>query len=242
MISFIVPAYNEEALLATTMKAIRQSAETLNDRFEIIVVDDNSADNTAEIARACGVTVVHVNHRQIAATRNAGAMAAHGELLFFIDADTLVTPTLLAAACKAVVHGAIGGGAVFTFDGQIPLYGRIIQWVVKPLYRLGRVASGSFLFCTRTAFTHVGGFDESLYASEESAMSRALKRYGRFVILRETVITSGRKLRLHSRREILGVIGQVARTGGKITNRDTAHIWYEAKREIPTAQESSKNR
>ncbi len=63
------------------------------------------------------------------------------------------------------------------------------------------MTGGCFLYCTREAFDAVGGFDESLFASEELTMSSALQRFGgrrRFVIIRTPVITSGRKLRVYS--------------------------------------------
>ena len=72
--------------------------------------------------------------------------------------------------------------------------------VCLPIYRIFRLASGCFLFCTREAFDAVCGFDERLFAAEEGAMSRALARHGRFVVLREFVVTSGRKLRAYSPR------------------------------------------
>jgi hypothetical protein len=91
-----------------------------------------------------------------------------------------------------------------------------MQAVAIPVYRLLRLASGCFLFCTREAFCAVGGFDIKLYAAEEAAMSRALGRQGRFVILREFVITSGRKLRTYSGCEILGVLIRLALAGKKV--------------------------
>src|SRR5688572_21460895 len=91
MISFIIPAYNEELLLGRTLRALDDAARGLGEPFEIIVVDDASTDRTADVAREHGARVVSVNRRQIAATRNAGAREASGELLFFIDADTVVT-------------------------------------------------------------------------------------------------------------------------------------------------------
>ena len=89
MISFIVPAHNEEAWVGRCVSAIRNGAESLGEPHEIIVVDDASSDATASIARQQGAQVVRVEHRQIAATRNTGARQAHGDILFFVDADTL---------------------------------------------------------------------------------------------------------------------------------------------------------
>jgi hypothetical protein len=80
----------------------------------------------------------------------------------------------------------------------------------------------------------VGGFDETLFATEEIALSRALKRQGRFVILRVPVVTSGRKLRSHSAGEILGLFG-VALRGGRASLRTRRHLglWYGRRRDDP---------
>src|SRR5687768_12884150 len=98
MISFIVPAHNEQACLGRTLQAIHDSARAVAQRYEIIVADDASTDATAQIARQHDATVVTVKHRQIAATRNSGARAARGERFFFIDADTVINPRAVAAA------------------------------------------------------------------------------------------------------------------------------------------------
>src|SRR5437867_3710963 len=89
-ISIIVPAYNEEALLGATLRALDEARRTLAEPSEIIVVDDGSSDRTGDIAAAGGARVVRVQLRQIAGARNAGARAARGDLLVFVDADTIV--------------------------------------------------------------------------------------------------------------------------------------------------------
>ncbi|HEY5767413.1 MAG TPA: glycosyltransferase, partial [Candidatus Udaeobacter sp.] len=90
MISFIVPAYNEEHELSDTLVAIREAASAAARPYEIIVVDDASTDATSTIASQAGAKVIPINRRQIAASRNAGARTAQGEYLFFIDADTRI--------------------------------------------------------------------------------------------------------------------------------------------------------
>jgi glycosyltransferase involved in cell wall biosynthesis len=93
MISFIIPAYNEELELSSTIAAIRHAAATgTAQSCEIIVVDDASTDATAERAATAGTRVISINRRQIAAARNAGAHAANGQYLFFVDADTRIGP------------------------------------------------------------------------------------------------------------------------------------------------------
>ena len=230
-ISFIVPAFNEERVLPDTLTAIRAAASRLDEPSELIVVDDGSTDGTAAVARVHDARVITVHLRHIAATRNAGARAARGEWLIFVDADTIVTPAVVAAAVAALHSGAVAGGCRLRFDGRLPLYGRILIRAALPLYRRLRLAAGCFIFSTRAAFDAVGGFDETLFAAEEVVLSRALQRQGRFVILREHVVTSGRKLRSHSAREILGGLLSVA-VGGRagLSSRDRLGIWYGERR------------
>src|SRR5213595_4054996 len=109
MISFIVPAYNEETELPSTLAAIRAATSRLSQPVEIIVVDDASTDATPEIAEQAGARVVPIHRRQIAAARNAGARAAQGEYLFFVDADTRINRTHVAGAITALRVGYAGG-------------------------------------------------------------------------------------------------------------------------------------
>jgi glycosyltransferase involved in cell wall biosynthesis len=236
MISFVIPAYNEELLLGRTLEALNEAAQELGQRFEIVVVDDASSYGTAAVAGGHGARVVSVNYRQIAATRNAGAREANGEMLIFVDADTVVTGTAVRAAVEVMRAGAVGGGCAFRFDGRLPLYGRLLEVLSAPLYRALGLASGCFLFCTHAAFLAAGGFNEELFAAEEAVMSRALRRQGRFVVLRECVTTSGRKFRAHTVREVLGVLVRLAFTGPKsIRQRQGLEIWYGERRTDPKA-------
>jgi hypothetical protein len=77
------------------------------------------------------------------------------------------------------------------------------------------MAAGCFLFCTRQVFMEVGGFDEGIFAAEEVVLSSRLKKVGRFVILREQVIISGRKLRAYSALEITRAFVRIALLGAE---------------------------
>jgi glycosyltransferase involved in cell wall biosynthesis len=194
VISFIVPAYNEERYLGPTLEAIHAAALASGEPYEVVVADDGSTDGTVAVAEARGARVVRVHHRQIAATRNAGARAAAGEILVFVDADTRVDAPLVAEALRALRGGAVGGGAPVRLD-PAPAWAHAFMKVFVPCYfGMARWAAGCFLFCTRAAFDAAGGFDERYYASEEIHLSRALKRVGRFEILRGFVTSSSRKL------------------------------------------------
>ena len=234
-ISFIVPAYNEERLLGATLQALHAAGRAAGESYQIIVVDDASTDRTASVARDHGALLVGVAHRQIAATRNSGARAASGELLIFVDADTLVNEGVVRAAVRAWRDGAAGGGAAIRFDGAVPLYARLLLPLFVRLFRATSMAAGCFMFCSRSAFTAVAGFDETFYGAEELVLSRALKRHGKFVILREAVTTSGRKLRTHSSRELLGAIVRLAVRGPRaLKQRKGMELWYAQRRDEPS--------
>lgn len=234
MLSFIVPAHNEERLLGGTLDAIHQAASTTGQQYEVIVVDDASTDRTAMIAESRNALVVRVSHRQIAASRNSGAKAATGELLFFVDADTSVNAHVLGMAISAVRAGAIGGGAAIKFDEPIPFYARLLLPLLGLSFRLGRLAAGCFVFCSRDAFHAVGGFNEAYFGGEEVIISRALGRQGRFVILRSTVVTSGRKLRAYSASELMTAMFRLVRRGPKsVQSREGLELWYGERREDP---------
>jgi glycosyltransferase involved in cell wall biosynthesis len=233
MISFIVPAHNEEAWIGRCVSAIRSGLEPIDEPHEIIVVDDASTDATASIARQHGAQVVRVEHRQIAATRNAGARQARGDILFFVDADTLANAAAIQSALRSIRAGAVGGGCVPRFEGWLPWWFRLTEPLIKPTIRLARfLASGAFLFCTRSAFQTTGGFNENYYAVEEVPFVATLKRQGRFVILAETVVTSGRKLRAHSSWSLAQQLMRLILRGPRgLRSREGLEYWYKPARE-----------
>jgi glycosyltransferase involved in cell wall biosynthesis len=233
MISFIVPAHNEQACLGRTLPAIHESVRVTGQPYEIIVVDDASTDATAEVARQNKATVLPVQHRQIAATRNSGARAAQGERLFFVDADTTINPRAVASAVRWMDKGAVGGGASTWLEGPVPLYGRLIALLCVIFAKLAGFTGGAFMFCTREAFHATGGFNERLYWAEEGGFALALKREGRFVVLWECVLTSGRRLRTMSGLALLAFCARAVLSPFKmITRRSSVEkIWYDSNRE-----------
>lgn len=237
MISFIIPAHNEEDLLPRTLGAIHTAARAAGVAYEIVVTDDASTDATAGVAQRHGARVVSIDRRQIAAARNAGARVSRGEYLFFVDADTALPAATLAEALRAMDAGAVGGVSSVRFDGVIPLYARIVLGLTLVMFRALRVGGGCFVFCRRDAFEKTGGWDETVFAGEEMTMCRELHRVGgwsRFIVLRRAVVTSGRKLRTHSAGEIFGTLGKLALSGGRaVRRREGLDIWYAPRRRDP---------
>jgi glycosyltransferase involved in cell wall biosynthesis len=233
MLSFIVPAHNEQVWLGRCLSAIQTAVGAVGEAHEVIVVDDASTDATSSIASAYGVRVIRVEHRQISATRNAGAKEAKGDVLFFVDADTLVTEEVIRSALRAVGRGAAGGGCVPRFEGRLPLWFRAMYPVmVFAMRRLLRQTGGACLFCTRQGFEATGGFSEAHYAAEEDVWVKSLKRHGEFVLLAEPVVTSARSLRTQSFWSIARVFLRLALRGADgFRRREGLDLWYRPRRE-----------
>lgn len=230
MLSFVVPAYNEELELGATLDAITKAATT--HEFEIVVVDDASNDATAEIGAKNGAHVIRINRRQIAAARNAGARESRGNILFFVDADTRINEKHVNGVIEALRTGFVGGGAQVTFAGPIPSWAHFCMRWFRPLYFGLNFGAGAFLFTTRQIFDTVGGFDEKYFVGEEVLFSLRLRKLGRFKILPEPVLTSGRKLRLYSGPQILKNFLRVILQGPRgARSRDGLTMWYDGRRE-----------
>jgi glycosyltransferase involved in cell wall biosynthesis len=234
MISFVIPAYNEEHLIGATVRQLHDSARGCGiGEYEILVVDDASSDATAAVAQAAGARVVPVRKRQIAAARNAGAAAARGEVLIFVDADTLVPEQTLQRAVDVLADGAVGGGALVRFRGEVPRWSHIGLAIFQGMLRMTSQCGGCFMFVQRSHFDAIGGFDERLFASEELTLAKMLKRRGRFVVLDMFTLTSGRKLRMYSMWKLLRLMFQAAIPGSGVSvrRREGLDLWYDGQRE-----------
>lgn len=200
-VSFILPAHNEERYLPGTLTALKTAIELLKIECEMIVVNDDSTDLTAEIARSAGATVIDVHLRNIGAVRNAGARQAQHPWLVFIDADTQIAVETLRATLGLLGQGYVGGGARVKLSDEKP-----ISIVKKALYACvvfvwhiaGKWAAGCYMFCLRDEFFEFGGFDERYFAAEELFFSLNLKKRGKFGLVQIPVVTSARKLHDYS--------------------------------------------
>src|SRR5882724_1684286 len=226
MISFIVPAHNEELWIGKCLDSIRTTMEKLAEPYEVIVVDDASTDSTPRIAEQLGARTLRVEHHKISAVRNAGAGAACGEVFFFVDADTQINERAVSASLAALRSGAAGGGCVIDLDGPTPLWARIILFFAVLAARLLRWACGCFLFCTREAYVATGGFSESMYAGEDLAFVQALKKVGRFVVLKPKVVTSGRKLEVVGPWDVIKLVLTIALRGPHYESKWVLDILY----------------
>ncbi len=174
-ISFVVPAYNEEALIASCLHAILAETARVNCASEIIVVDNNSTDRTREIASALpAVAVVDEPQRGLVQARRAGCRAARGELVANIDADTMIPPgwldTVLAMFARHPDLAALSGPFVhydLSRKAQVTAaifyrFAFVSYLLVRFVFRAGSMMQGGNFVVRKSAIEAAKAFDFEL--------------------------------------------------------------------------------
>lgn len=182
----IIPAYNEELLLPRLLATIDQARRRYRHgagAVEVIVADNDSTDSTAELARAHGCEVVHVEKRVIASARNAGANLARGEMLAFVDADMQIDPETFNVIDDLIGTGTVIAGATgFRFErSSFALrltYGFLVMITSVLTRQLSRDVPTGVFFCRRSIFEEIGAYDERLHYAEDVDLILRLKRNG----------------------------------------------------------------
>ncbi|HSX19135.1 MAG TPA: glycosyltransferase family 2 protein, partial [Candidatus Saccharimonadales bacterium] len=174
-----IPAYNEEKSIVKTLESLKN--QTYQGKVEIIVVDNNSTDNTAQIAEKLGAKVIFESQKGVAHARQAGFMAAKGDLIVTTDSDTILPLNWLSwydnqfqKNPKAVM---ISGMYNF-YDGSLIL--NFANWALNYfLFVIFSWYSGANMAVKRNAFKTVNGFDTTLPLSEDSDLGVRLRKYGK---------------------------------------------------------------
>jgi cellulose synthase/poly-beta-1,6-N-acetylglucosamine synthase-like glycosyltransferase len=198
MISVIVPTLNEEGTLEATMKRLK--TQDYDGDYEIIVADGMSEDKTINIAVKYADKVIAVKKKGIAAGRNAGAKAAKGDILVFVDADTLLLPNVLGEIESSFRDEHVVGVVPTVYPMDSSLMNVLPYWFFHRLSRASTrtgnpLLGGMCVAYRRDAFEGVGGFDERLGAGEDLDLSLRLRKSGKFKALNDVyAYTSARRL------------------------------------------------
>jgi len=239
LISVVIPAFNEEKFIRKTVESVLRSGALYPGPIEIIVVDNNSTDATARIARKSGARVVFESKNQIARARNAGAKAAQGKFLAFLDADTTIEGDILNKIAQHLSSGAvIGGGAWVVPDSG--WFGRLVFNLINISLSFKNMTIGPFLYCNRKDFEKVGGFDEAYYAAEEFSLAKRLKEEGKcqnkkWKIIKYSknhkIVTSNRKFQRFGGLEMASQNAHLVwNTHQKLKQKSQCRFWYQPKR------------
>ena len=196
-LSFVVPAYNEEAYLPACLESIlAQTRELPEGLTEIIVVNNASTDATREVAlRYPGVTVVDETRKGLTFARQAGFAASTGELIANVDADSRLTPGWVSNVLAAFEKPSTNGKRLAAFSGPILYYDLnrqqrvfvhvfyLIGWMTyamnRYVLRVGSMVQGGNFVTARWALKAIGGFNTAItFYGEDTDIARRLNTIG----------------------------------------------------------------
>ena len=184
----IIPALNEEKLLPSTLESVR--TQTYGN-LEVIVKDGLSADKTVDVARKYGAKIASLRDSSAGEARNQGAQHASGDVLIFLDADTLMARDTVSRLVEdfrrydavLVFPRYLTREQAYEIDSK-PSY--IVRVFVKTWFTFedllrkyaDRDAGGMCMACDAVAFKKIGGFNERLKVCEDIEISYRFKKIG----------------------------------------------------------------
>ena len=189
IISIIIPTLNEEKNIAACLASTESPSPV-----ERIVVDGESGDRTAEIARSCGAKVI-TSPRGRGRQMNAGARIATGEFLLFLHADTRLPPGYAGTVRTTLsLPGVVAGAFEFRLDATSPslrFIERVANWRSR---RLQLPYGDQAIFVRSSPFEAAGGFPDTTIM-EDYEFIMGLKKFGRIYTAPYPATTSARRWR-----------------------------------------------
>ena len=195
-ISVVIPTLNEGKYIETTLFHIKRLKP-----YEIIVADSHSKDNTVKIAKKYGAPVVQAKRGAASYGRNAGGRAAKGDVILFLDADSIVFPNLFDVIRKDFKNKKVVGWTC-------TIYGFTPSWKEQIIYNMSNNlvdfltnyvkkphAPGIVIGVRKEIFDKVNGFDENLKVMEDHDFAMRTGKFGTFRFSKDTcVYTSTRRM------------------------------------------------
>ena len=183
--SVVIPTYNEAKYIGKTLAALDE--QSFKD-FEVIVKDGMSQDQTVNVAKKFTKKVFSKRDSSAADARNQGANYARGEILVFMDADTLLPPHTLTRFSELLKDERIVGASCRKIPESSSILDRLLYEFVNLSTWFSSVtllggAHGNLMLIRRNAFERVGGFNPNIIVAEEQELIRRALRFGRYVFL-----------------------------------------------------------
>lgn len=193
-ISVIIPTFNEEKDIGQLIKYIFSNGNNLVK--EVIVVDGQSEDNTASIARQSGATVLTSPIKSRATQMNLGAKQSSGSILYFVHADVKLISSFATDIVETIQAGYPSGCYRYKFDSK--------SWLLKANAYCTRFngimcrGGDQTLFIGKALFLAISGFDENFIIMEDYDIIQRIRKTARFKIIPKYITVSSRKYNTNS--------------------------------------------
>ncbi len=196
-ISIVIPTLNEGKYIEPTLFHLKRLRP-----YEIIIADSHSEDDTVKIAKKYGCRIVYAKRGAASYGRNAGGKAARGDVILFIDADSIVFPNILEVMGNDFKNKKLAGWTC-------SIYGFTPSWKEQMIYNMSNNlidflttyakkphAPGIAIGVRKAIFDKVGGFDENLKVMEDHDFALRVGKHGKFRFSKDTcVYTSTRRMK-----------------------------------------------
>jgi glycosyltransferase involved in cell wall biosynthesis len=198
LVSVIIPCYNQARFLGEAIESILKQTYS---QFEIVVVDDGSTDDTADVAAAyAGARTIRQSNLGLSGARNAGLRASDGDFLVFLDSDDRLLPAALETGVHALIDCAgcafaYGHVRLISSSGSllgVPPCPRIENNHYQQLLRHNHIWSPGAVMYRREVLDSVGAFDTSLRACEDLDLNLRIAR-SRPIICHNRIVLEYRK-------------------------------------------------
>lgn len=199
LISVIIPTLNEEKYIESALKSLIN--QDYKGGYEIIVADGMSKDNTVRTAKKFADKVITVKQKGVSAGRNEGAKIAKGEILLFLDGDTILLFNGLTEISKLFRAKKVVGATcpilpISPEAKDFALYWSFNQFMKRSIKSKKPQIPGICCAYRKKAFEEVGGFDENLDTLEDFELSERISKKGKIVFTQNTLaLTSNRRIK-----------------------------------------------
>ncbi len=185
MLSIIVPTLNEEQYLPDLIASLRR--QDFSD-YEIIVSDANSEDRTQQLAIDLGAQLVVEVRRHPSIQRNVGAGVARGDILLFLDADSVLPEGFLTKAINEFKTKNLGIAGFYLDFGSTKIIYRLCSLIYNFFAQIRQrwhpISVGAGIMVRRIVHEEIKGFDETLFVAEDYDYCDRASKIAKFRIIR----------------------------------------------------------
>ncbi len=196
VVSVIIPTKNEEKYLPRLLESIKKQTYK---NYEVIVADGNSTDRTVEIAKKHGARVIDGKDHP-GKGRNQGAKHAKGEILLFLDADTILPDEKwLEMVVREFEERGLGVATCKSRFYPDNPFNRFVSWFIDTYHWINKnitkkpTATGYCIIARKSVHKKIGGFDEGIRICEDFDYTERASKVARFDILPERILVAGRR-------------------------------------------------